>query len=241
MKNLRYIPCIGLLLCLLIGLCACSGKAETPDTMEFKGIPWNASVEEVCQALELEFDPAMWEEESERGGTLRLENWDAFGQTAQLVYFNFANFTDDPTVPPGLCEVHFFYTADCDQQALLDALRAEYGPEAEEYVRYSSIDGESQTWVDNEQLKYWFPKMTLADTLSGAEQSALREAYLSELSDEAAANYIHAEPAGSVLWAENYFDAFSSVIPPEEKPDEIEPWVRVSGTILSLALQLSGA
>ena len=239
MKNLRYIPCIGLLLCLLIGLCACSGKAETPDTMEFEGIPWNASVEEVCQALGIEFDPAMWEEESERSGTLRLENWDAFGQTAQLVYFNFANFTDDPTVPPGLCQVQMIYTADCDQQALLNALRAEYGPEAEEYVRYSSIDGEAQTWVDNEQLKYWFPKMTLADTLSGAEQSALREAYLSELSDEAAANYINAEPAGSVLWAENYFDAFSPVIPPEEKPDEIEPWVRVSGTILTLALQLS--
>lgn len=241
MKNLRYIPCIGLLLCLLIGLCACSGKAETPDTMEFEGIPWNASVEEVCQALELEFDPAMWEEESERGGTLRLENWDAFGQTAQIVYFNFANFTDDPTVPLGLCQVHFFYTADCDQQALLDALRAEYGPEAEEYVRYSSIDGEAQTWVDNEQLKYWFPKMTLAGTLSDAEQSALREAYLSELSDEAAANYINAEPAGSVLWAENYFDAFSSLIPEEEKPDEIEPWVRVNGEILTLALQLSEA
>ena len=124
MKKFRYIPLYGLLLCLLIGLCACSGKAETPDSMEFKGIPWNASVEEVCQALELEFDPAMWEEESERGGTLRLENWDAFGQTAQFVYFNFANFTDDPTVPLGLCQVHFFYTADCDQQALLDALRA---------------------------------------------------------------------------------------------------------------------
>ena len=134
---------------------------------------------------------------------------DAFGQTAQFVYFNFANFTDDPTVPPGLCQIHFFYTPDYDQQALLDALRAEYGPEAEEYVRYSSIDGEAQTWVDNEQLKYWFPKTTLAGTLSDAEQSALREAYLSELSDEAAANYINAEPAGSVVWAENYFDAFS--------------------------------
>lgn len=40
-----------LLVCLLVGLCGCAGKAEVPPALEFRGISWNAAPEDVFEAL----------------------------------------------------------------------------------------------------------------------------------------------------------------------------------------------
>ena len=53
-KRVFSVAAIALSLCLLAGLCGCSGEAGTPAEptgIEFQGIPWNSGPEEVCEAL----------------------------------------------------------------------------------------------------------------------------------------------------------------------------------------------
>ena len=123
-RRVFSVAAIALSLCLLAGLCGCSGEAGTPAEptgIEFQGIPWNSGPEEVCEALGLNMD-TLEREEDNYSVTLTARDVEAFGTAATLAQFRFFNFSLEEGGYCGLDPVHIVFPASADQEAGLAAL-----------------------------------------------------------------------------------------------------------------------
>ena len=148
-RRVFSVAAIALSLCLLAGLCGCSGEAGTPAEptgIEFQGIPWNSGPEEVCEALGLDMD-TLEREEDNYSVTLTARDVEAFGTAATLAQFRFFNFSLEEGGYCGLDQIHLVFPESADKEAVLAALTEAFGPEAQEYTQYDYITGRPRTYA----------------------------------------------------------------------------------------------
>lgn len=229
-----------LLVCLLVGLCGCAGKAEVPPALEFRGISWNAAPEDVFEALGMDMSAL------DRGGiqrdpmgehfTVVVPDWEIFGERAVTAYFRFDNFTPDASDYFGFSGLQIFYPESCDRENLVDNVRKCYGPEAREYALYSIVNGQTQAWkyAWKEGDFSWFSKTLAEDVLSDQGKAAYRSA-LGEVSDEAFEACLKA-PAARIHWVEDYYGQFES---PEDLMTDAGrvSWLNLNGGTMVHLLQ----
>lgn len=188
-------------------LCACAGETEVSPDLEFPGIPWNASHEEVCAALGL--DPAD-HPLTEEGGyyVMSIEGLEAFGQPSVDSHFYFAKYYPPTSDHLGFTQAQIFYPEDCDKDAVFSALTETYGPEAQEYTQYDVFTGEPYTYTKQEGYSRWYSQRVLTDVMADLPEDAaqvLLDLYTTGLSEEDAGNLAATQPAANVSWAEDYY------------------------------------
>ena len=206
-RRVFSVAAIALSLCLLAGLCGCSGEAGTPAEptgIEFQGIPWNSGPEEVCEALGLDMD-TLEREEDNYSVTLTARDVEAFGTAATLAQFRFFNFSLEEGGYCGLDQIHIVFPESADKEAVLAALTEAFGPEAQEYTQYDYITGRPRTYAKEEGISRWFSPTKLGDVLSEEERPAFRDLYLMGLSDEDLASLMESEPVSIATWTEDYY------------------------------------
>ena len=203
-RRVFSVAAIVLGLCLLAGLCGCSGEAEVSPAMEFQGIPWNSSPEEVCEALGLDMD-TLEREEDNYSVTLTARDVEAFGTAATLAQFRFFNFSLEEGGYCGLDQIHIVFPESADKEAVLAALTEAFGPEAQEYTQYDYITGRPRTYAKEEGISRWFSPTKLGNVLSEEERPAFRDLYLMGLSDEDLASLMESEPVSIAIWTEDYY------------------------------------
>ena len=207
-RRVFSVAAIALSLCLLAGLCGCSGEAGTPAEptgIEFQDIPWNSGPEEVCEALGLDINRQELSTTSDGSQLLTVSGSEFFGEPAVYTYFFFDNYTPEASDYYGLSMVQIFYPEDCDKGAILSALTKEYGPEAQEYTQYDYITGRPRTYAKEEGISRWFSPTKLGNVLSEEERPAFRDLYLMGLSDEDLASLMESEPVSIATWTEDYY------------------------------------
>lgn len=209
-EHMRKSIAILLLTALLIGLCTCGKKTEISPTLEFQGIPWNSSLEEITRKLGLKPEQ-MAQGEIESGTTssrfeVTLKDWKVFGETAASVMLNFENFNPDVGNHFGLTTVLICYREDCDKEKILSNLRKAYGPEAETYTMYG-IDGSPEEYTKEPGEARWFSQQLAVDVLTDAG----KEAYRNSLGDRSEKEILgfFANPAARISWTEDFYSGFS--------------------------------
>lgn len=207
MKSKRSLFLAALLaVCLL---CACAGETERvlpaePTGLELRSIPWNSGPGEVCEALGLEMD-ALEREEDNNSFTLIAEGLELFGASDVQARFRFSNFSLEDGGYFGLDYVHVVFPESAGKDAVFAALTEVYGPEDQEYVQHSPIDGSLQALAKEEGVSCWFSDVKLGDVLSEQERLTFREMYLPGLSDEDLADFMAAEPVAVAVWTEDHY------------------------------------
>ena len=247
-RRVFSVAAIALSLCLLAGLCGCSCEAEVSPALEFQGIPWNSSPEEVCEALGLDINRQELSTTSDGSQLLTVSGSEFFGEPAVYTYFFFDNYTPEASDYYGLSMVQIFYPEDCDKGAILSALTKEYGPEAQEYTQYSYFTGEEITYMKTEEgSSRWFSQRTMADiltNLSEEDRQTFLDFYVDGLSDEAAEAFAAAEPAAYIQWEEDYYswvsNSFGGTQSQHEEYGRVA-WVNLNGAIVARAKQMFGA
>lgn len=213
--------------------------------MEFRGIPWNSTPEEVFDRLGIPADSIVWEEDP---GTLlplsrtaTVTDWEVFGETAQQVRFYFKSYDGDGD-GFGLDFVAICYASDADQTAILSALRQTYGAEPESYPALDHLTFDLTTGAQKPGVIHWVSETTRGDLLTeeGREnyRAELTVQLLEPLTDAQFENLL-AAPAGSVVWRENlYADEWIA----EAMPDlPAVPYVRIEGGFVPYAQQRCNA
>ena len=209
--------------------------------MEFRGIPWNSTPEEVFDRLEIPADSIVWEEDP---GTLlplsrtaTVTDWEVFGETAQRVRFYFSSYDGDGD-GFGLDFVAIYYASDADQAAILSALRQTYGTEPETYPALDSLTLDMTTGVQEPGVIHWVSETTRGDLLTEEGRALYRAEQSSNMQEQltdAQFENLLATPAGGVVWRENlYADEWIA----EAMPDlPAVPYVGIEGGFVSYAAQ----
>ena len=209
--------------------------------MEFRGIPWNSTPEEVFDRLGIPADSVAWEEDSgtllPRSRTATVADWEVFGETAQGVRFYFSSYDADGD-GFGLVQVTVFYASDADQAAILSALRQTYGTEPETYPALDSLTWDMTTGVQEPGVIHWVSETTRGDLLTEEGRALYRAEQSSNMQEQltdAQFENLLATPAGGVVWRENlYADEWIA----EAMPDlPAVPYVGIEGSFVSYAAQ----
>ena len=209
--------------------------------MEFRGIPWNSTPEEVFDRLGIPADSVAWEEDSgtlpPRSRTATVTDWEVFGETAQGVRFYFSSYDADGDWF-GLNFVAIYYASDADQAAILSALRQTYGTEPETYPALDSLTLDMTTGVQEPGVIHWVSETTRGDLLTEEGRALYRAEQSSNMQEQltdAQFENLLATPAGGVVWRENlYADEWIA----EAMPDlPAVPYVGIEGGFVSYAAQ----
>ena len=86
-KQILYLA-VALALFLSLAACAVGTQEEENTLLEYPGVSWAATPEEVIQAMGFPAGEVLTET-VEDGYNLGMENWDCFGQEAQRIVFHF--------------------------------------------------------------------------------------------------------------------------------------------------------
>ena len=127
-KQILYLA-VALALFLSLAACAVGTQEEESTLLEYPGISWEATPEEVIQAMGFPEDRVQTETIDD-GYNLGVENWDCFGQEAQRIVFHFA---PDEAGRKWIQQIMIFYPEDADMAAVQQAMVAEYGPGVSTY------------------------------------------------------------------------------------------------------------
>ena len=213
--------------------------------MEFRGIPWNSTPEEVFDRLGIPADSVAWKETSgtllPRTRTATVADWEVFGETAQGVRFYFSSYDADGD-GFGLVQVTVFYASDADQAAILSALRQTYGAEPETYPALGYMTFDLTMRTQEPGVIHWVSETTRGDLLTEEGRENYRTEQTSQLSEpltDAQFENLLAAPAGSVVWRENlYADEWIAEAMPELPA---VPCVQIEGGFVSYAQQRCSA
>lgn len=218
---------------------------EETQLMEFRGIPWNSTPEEVFDQLGIPADSVAWEEDSgtllPRSRTATVTDWEVFGETAQGVRFYFSSYDADGD-GFGLNFVAIYYASDADQAAILSALRQTYGTEPETYPALDSLTLDMTTGVQEPGVIRWVSETTRGDLLTEEGRALYRAEQSSNMQEQltdAQFENLLATPVGGVVWRENlYADEWIA----EAMPDlPAVPYVGIEGSFVSYAAQRCNA
>ena len=218
---------------------------EETQLMEFRGIPWNSTPEEVFDRLGIPADSVAWKEDSgtllPRTRTATVADWEVFGETAQGVRFYFSSYDADGD-GFGLVQVTVFYASDADQAAILSALRQAYGAEPETYPALGYMTFDLTMRTQEPGVIHWVSETTRGDLLTEEGRENYRTEQTSQLSEpltDAQFENLLAAPAGSVVWRENlYADEWIAEAMPELPA---VPCVQIEGGFVSYAQQRCSA
>ena len=146
-KQILYLA-VALALFLSLAACAVGTQEEENTLLEYPGVSWEATPEEVIQAMGFPEDRVQTETIDD-GYNLGVENWDCFGQEAQRIVFHFA---PDEAGRKWIQQIMIFYPEDADMAAVQQAMVAEYGPGVSTYttsyvLRAEGTAGEGETYV----------------------------------------------------------------------------------------------
>lgn len=222
---------------LLLSLCACAKKTEVSTTLEFQGIPWNSSPEEVFEKLGLDQETLSWGEVQSNGlgesYSVVVSDWEVFGESALSVGFFFVNYIPKESDYFGLSQVQIFYPEDCDKEAVLENVRKQYGPEPEEFTEYSIMSGEpvAHTYTRKPGRSVWFSQRLMGDVLSDQGKAEYREV-LGEVSDETFQAALNT-PMGHIVWMEDYYGGFEMEMEEAIAEHGRVSWLNFSGTIMA--------
>ncbi|HIR64203.1 MAG TPA: hypothetical protein IAB92_03185 [Candidatus Faecousia faecigallinarum] len=179
-----------ILFCFFLAACAGGAQEEENTLLEYPGVSWEATPEEVIQAMGFPAGEVLTET-VEDGYNLGMENWDCFGQEAQRIVFH---FEADEAGRDRLHAIEITYPEDGDMDAVRQAMEAEYGPGVTTYATSyilpaaaANADTEAQNVVVTEPVAanegdlFWLsPSVT---------------AYCSPEALEAAEDYVHQQQA----------------------------------------------
>ena len=150
MSKTKQILYLAVALALFLSLAACAGGAQEEENtlLEYPGVSWEATPEEVIQAMGFPAGEVLTET-VEDGYNLGMENWDCFGQEAQRIVFH---FEADEAGRDRLHAIEITYPEDGDMDAVRQAMEAEYGPGVSTYttsyvLRAEGTAGEGETYV----------------------------------------------------------------------------------------------
>ncbi len=132
MKKVKYVLCVFLIASLMLTLFACQDASSTGENemLEYPGVSWEATPEEVIQAMGFPED-AVQSSSDEDGYNMGVENWECFGVNAQSIAFRFHT---DESGRNWLYNIEIVYPEDADMDAVRQAMEAEYGESVSTYV-----------------------------------------------------------------------------------------------------------
>lgn len=211
MMNLKKLFVFVLSVVLLLCLSGCAPKEEvvydSADVLAFQNVPWNATPEEVCEKLGLDLDTL------ERTETAALDSFninvydcEVFGEQAIGVAFGFS----DPYGRgySGLGSIQIVYPDGYNKEAILNALRREYGQDAQEYTYPQLGFGgvEEVTYVQGEDdSARWFSKKLFGDVLSEKGKQAYSDFLKNGTEDaESTVEALLDAPVATMTWRPDY-------------------------------------
>ena len=135
---------------LIIALLAACSKDTTADNislLEFPGVNWGTTVEEVKAALKVKDEQIIQDEfTSSSEHQLVLTNVEFFGGKVELAYFKFTNLTGGV---PVLYDIRLNYSADTDMAVIRDNLIKLYGPGTNYgFTDYAIHEGKAKSFVN---------------------------------------------------------------------------------------------
>lgn len=205
-----------LLMALLLSPCASGKETEVPSALEFQGVPWNSSPEEVFEMLGVDQKTLTWGETQtnrlSENFMVTASDWKVFGETAVSVAFFFENHIPGENDYFGLAQAQVFYPENGDKEEVLSGLRKSYGREAETYTLYSVMSGEPKpiTYIKEPGKACWFSLQLMGEILTERGEQEYRDVLkqnLGEVSDELFQACLDA-PTASVRWVEDYYGQF---------------------------------
>lgn len=135
----------------IIALChtACTKEANGNNTelLEFPGVNWGTTVEEVKAALKVKNEQIIQDEfTSSSEHQLVLTNVEYFGGKVELAYFKFTSLTGGI---PVLYDIRLNYSADTDMAVIRDNLIKLYGPGTNYgFTDYAIHEGKAKSFVN---------------------------------------------------------------------------------------------
>ena len=117
-------------LCLSLAACARGSQEEENTLLEYPGVSWEATPEEVIQAMGFPAG-AVQSSSDEDGYNMGVEDWDCFGVPAQSIVFRFHT---DESGRNWLYNIEIVYPEDADMGAVRQAMEAEYGEYVDTYT-----------------------------------------------------------------------------------------------------------
>ncbi|MDE7273770.1 MAG: hypothetical protein K2N95_12040 [Lachnospiraceae bacterium] len=147
---------------LIMLLCAC-GQPELNSDLEFPKISWDMTPEEVLKAYGISREEAALYEEGEQEIRLRLDNVELFGQTAEHVFINFADFSGNEDLAEKkeiykLYEIKAYYEQSSDMKAVKDKLDQAYGSTIPAYYHFMPLTLDQMredAYKESDNAKYW--------------------------------------------------------------------------------------
>lgn len=128
-KQILYLA-VALALFLSLAACAVGTQEEENTLLEYPGVSWAATPEEVIQAMGFPEDRVQTGSDEETA-YVGIEDWTCFGVPAQSIVFR---FDTDSTGRNWLWNVEIIYPEDADMAAVRQAMTAEYGQPVDSYT-----------------------------------------------------------------------------------------------------------
>ncbi len=172
-----------LLAILLLGmffLCACTKteKKAQAENLEFPGLTWDMTSEDVLKAFQTAKEDTEFYEENDLTTSFGITDIDVFGQQAERVFFYFIDYATLSKMPgqknleQRLCRIMAYYPQDADLTPVKEKVEQEYGATVSEYYPFSSTMVSENNWImkqealkESESLQYWGSGI-LGDVLS---------------------------------------------------------------------------
>lgn len=238
-------------LCLSFAACARGTQEEENTLLEYPGVSWEATPEEVIQAMGFPEDRVQTGSDGERA-YVGIKDWTCFGVPAQSIVFR---FDTDSAGRNWLWNVEIVYPEDADMEAVRQAMTAEYGQPAESYT---NVWTQSVTDFDNPEAKD-FTVMQKTESLpedacrwlspTGAEyyssevgqalherfNQAAQEDYGRDWTDEEFSVFWENQPLVMVDCTETAFAGWGLTTPSEVMPDYTSNVVSFNATALITA------
>lgn len=170
-----------LLLCMiLLSACGKTVKKESAKNLEFPGLTWGMTPQEVMEAFQTAKEDVLLYEESSLTVSFGIPDIEVFGQKTKRVFFSFVDFSSFEHMPAKgegeeeghrLCRIWAEYPQDTDMKPVKEKMEQAYGttiPEVYPFDRQIGI-GEEQVmrmepWKESELVKYW-GSSTLTDVI----------------------------------------------------------------------------
>ncbi len=194
----------------IFSACGCSPQSDsnesTDNLLEFQGIPWNSTPEQVIELLGIpkeEFEVAEYDSLDELTSFgMGLHGQKLFGDTALSVSFMFNRYGGS-ACNLGLSSIHIYYPEDHDHTATLKALELEYGS--------PSLSMNSNHPIGQIEISgggngtYWRSSQSLSQILSTDALDEIKQVLSSDDS------YILENPAVVMGFIENGYQNFETL------------------------------
>lgn len=172
-----------ILLLSMVFLCACtkSEKKAQAENLEFPGLSWDMTPEDVLKTFQTSKEDTELYEENDLTTSFGITDIDVFGQQAERVFFYFIDYASLGKMPQQealkqrLCRIMAYYPQDADLTPVKEKIEQAYGATVSEYYPFSSTMISENNWTMNqeplkesESLQYWGSGI-LGDVLSESD------------------------------------------------------------------------